>query len=582
MAGYYSTTLDVYNASHSTKRGELAVSWWDPLTTNSIVAGDTLWGDIEFTPIGSNAVYYYLDIGVLDDNGVFVSLGNGSTTPSQNAGSFPYYSMTTCKPNKTYTYSFSIQTPVLALTERINPIRIVFWSFDGVATAPPTISSTGLISGAGVLRCDQRGLTAAPSVNVNYLMSRVAPTFDFTLGGTTVGRLGSSFLGGYVQDKTVFTGTIDNIVFDPGNTYANILYPMTITFGTGADAQTFNMRSNTTGEPYEDMEIGTLSLSGTNIPYSVVVTDSTGTQSTAVTGTVDILPYAAPQITTLFAQRYIQNADLSYSPSVNGSNLWLDIATQVQALDGYNAWSLAVDYADESQTTTGTVSVSSGTDGSGFSVYETQRDPLTATTVLVSAGSPITFAVGNSWTLSAVLTDFFASTTLQVTVNRGIFRFDVTKYGVAVGMVSGGTVNDKRFEVADDYTAHFYGPIRAHGGLTDGSGNPLGAESFDATSGEVATGGTWTDSDGTKPIYKQIFTSTGAHTSFGSIGTITDLDKLISINGYVKTTANWLPIWYSAGNTYASARVSSAGAVNVVFTGSGTPTFVVVVYYTKV
>ena len=56
MAGYYSTTLDVYNASHSTKRGELAVSWWDPLTTNSIVAGDTLWGDIEFTPIGSNAV----------------------------------------------------------------------------------------------------------------------------------------------------------------------------------------------------------------------------------------------------------------------------------------------------------------------------------------------------------------------------------------------------------------------------------------------------------------------------------------------------------------------------------------------
>ena len=226
----------------------------------------------------------------------------------------------------------------------------------------------------------------------------------------------------------------------------------------------------------------------------------------------------------------------------------------------------------------------SGTFSASIAYAQDAEPDATSTTVDLTASIPdllsgvtkdktlvtATFSGNHDWYFRLTYGDAYETATALTSIGIAfavLHLSGVSTGGVALGMFSTATEGNPKFQVNPDWAVEM--------------GGGSGGESYDTTSGEVDTGATWTDGDGTKPIYKQIFVSTGAHTSFGSIGTISDFDKLIRMDGHVKTNANWLPIWYSAGNTYASARVSTAGAVNVIFTGSGTPTFVVIVYYTK-
>lgn len=226
----------------------------------------------------------------------------------------------------------------------------------------------------------------------------------------------------------------------------------------------------------------------------------------------------------------------------------------------------------------------SGTFSASIAYAQDAEPDATSTTVDLTASIPdllvgvtkdktlvtATFSGNHDWYFRLTYGDEYESASALTSIGIAfavLHLSGASTGGVALGMFSTATEGNPKFQVNPDWAVEM--------------GGGSGGESYDTTAGEVDTGATWTDGDGTKPIYKQIFSSTGAHTSFGSIGTIADFDKLIRMDGHVKTNANWLPIWYSAGSTYASARVSTAGAVNVIFTGSGTPTFVVIVYYTK-
>lgn len=138
--------------------------------------------------------------------------------------------------------------------------------------------------------------------------------------------------------------------------------------------------------------------------------------------------------------------------------------------------------------------------------------------------------------------------------------------GVAFGGFSSATSGNPLLE--SYYPAKFYAGIE---GVTN------------YAAAETLTGGKWTND---KPIYRQIFTLTTTATGLQTLGTISGLDAVIKIEGTCKSSSNWLPIVYAftssgGSTTQARAYVSLTGEVSASFSGSGSKTFTVIVYYTK-
>lgn len=180
-----------------------------------------------------------------------------------------------------------------------------------------------------------------------------------------------------------------------------------------------------------------------------------------------------------------------------------------------------------------------------------------------------TFLNGTTYAGALTIGTAYEQATYSFTVPRDFVNFDLAGAatgGVAIGMFSNSTLNNPMFECA--YPAYFYGGI-------------AGVTSYAAA--ETPTGGVWLDN---KPIYRRVFTYTTTGTGLQSLGTITGLDTVVKIEGVCKSSSNWLPITYaftSSGGSVTQARayVSLAGEVSASFSGSGSKTFIVVVYYTK-
>ena len=151
------------------------------------------------------------------------------------------------------------------------------------------------------------------------------------------------------------------------------------------------------------------------------------------------------------------------------------------SIGGSNAWSLSIEYNKVSAqsgsssssssgglvsnaSSSGVVNVISDTDGAGENTFNYVKDKT------VFPPSVIEVSTSDAWEFTAVLSDMFHTVRQKFMVLKVGGYFDIEKFGVAVGMRSKGhladleadinDVDDKRFEVAEDYTSMFYGPVR--------------------------------------------------------------------------------------------------------------------------
>lgn len=236
-----------------------------------------------------------------------------------------------------------------------------------------------------------------------------------------------------------------------------------------------------------EFEVGTIDVSGT-ITLTYTVVDGTGGSAT-YTGTITMLAYSPPSITGLVVQRYTSEVDDSgtiYVASEDGNYVWFSYSAGVSPLGNHNSWSITLLATAEGATPGTPTTVETHAAGSEYTSTKTNdRNVLPAE---VSAAS--------AWTFVLTITDGIESTTATYEIEEAAAFYDVEPYGVSVGMRSTGTLNNKKFEVAEDYTSHFYGGIE---GVTN------------YTEGEVATGGTWINGG---KIYRAVFS--GQLTAGGS------------------------------------------------------------------
>ena len=226
-----------------------------------------------------------------------------------------------------------------------------------------------------------------------------------------------------------------------------------------------------------EFDVGAIDASGT-VTWEYTVTDGTGGSATA-TGTITVLAYSPPSVTGLVVQRYTTDVDdqghTTYVASEDGDHVWFTFAATVTAVNNSNAWTLTLVYGKQDDTDETTVTVASPSAGSTLT-YTNSRAVLTAQ---IDPSHP--------WWFTVTATDAFGlSSSMTGYVDEAGAFFDVEENGVSVGMRSNGKASDKRFEVAEDYTSHFYGGIE---GVTD------------YTEGEVTTGGKWVDG---LPIYRRV------------------------------------------------------------------------------
>lgn len=289
--------------------------------------------------------------------------------------------------------------------------------------------------------------------------------------------------------------------------------------------------------------VGAVNATGT-VTWTYTVTDGAGGSDTA-TGTFTVLAYSPPSITDLVVQRYTEEVDdggTVYVASEDGDHVWFSFTATASALNNLNNWSLSVQATQEGQTPgTPTTFESHGPQQSDAQYTVTKTNDRTILTSEVSAST--------AWTFTVTVTDGIDSASATFEIEEATAFFDVEENGVSVGMRSTGTANDKRFEVADDYTAHFYGGIV---GITD------------YTEGEVATGGTWVDG---LPIYRRVIllgakTSANLNVSISSY----DIRSLISFRGVACTGSNY--DGYSFPIPNAASSIAYMTTVDITPTGN--------------
>lgn len=270
-----------------------------------------------------------------------------------------------------------------------------------------------------------------------------------------------------------------------------------------------------------------------DIPWSVVVNDSKGMVTTR-SGTVTVLPYNAPRLAEFSVQRYdedtLDSGETVYVQTDDGQNVWMTILGDISPVNGLNAWTANLTIRKNgSQIYSGLFL--SGSDGVEV-VYEKDRTLY-----------PDVVALTDDYTFTLTINDWF-STKLgtPVTITSAISKAEALMVvgaeaeGVSVGMYPGGSEYDKRFEVARDHTAHFYGGIQ-------------GVNNY--VFNEVKTGGHWVDG---RPLYKAIAELTVNTTSSDHSIPTPENAYVVFFQAFMRTVAESLyplPSTHSAGTNYS-------------------------------
>lgn len=314
------------------------------------------------------------------------------------------------------------------------------------------------------------------------------------------------------------------------------VHTLTLTDSGGNDIYSATQSNNAT------FSVGIINATGT-VTWTYTVTDGTGGSDTA-TGTFTVLAYSPPSITNLVVQRYTAEVDdggTVYVASEDGNHVWFSFTATASALNNLNSWSLSLLAVQEGQTPGTATTFETHAAGSTYSVTKTNDR-----TILTSEVSAST-----AWTFTVTITDGIESASASFEIEEATAFFDVEENGVSVGMRATGTANDKRFEVAEDYTSHFYGGIY---GVTD------------YAAGEVDTGGTWLNGG---KIYRAVFT--GQLTAGGSlsIGTLAHIPAaIVRVYGgfYYSMDGLWREIpfisYADIGWGFSAVVAASSGSVS--------------------
>ena len=350
------------------------------------------------------------------------------------------------------------------------------------------------------------------------------------------------YFGGYIQNESLprFVVTFSTDSRDPKLTATHSL---DITGGT--PAQDIHLTASTSaGATIVNFDLAALDCTGT-LTYIYTVTDSRGLSAT-VTGNLLVYAYSPPDMVGFKLTRYRHDIDQGDIEADDGEKLWLSLMCGAAAVNSLNAWTLTMAYEIVDSGNSSSITITSGSDGQSVS-YDNSS--------LLYDTHGLTFSAINTWNITVTLTDMLNTVQLTLTVLKAGGYFNVEKNGVAVGQRSTGTANEKKFEVAEDYESHFYGGIHADGGI-EGVTNYV--------SGEVDTGGTWTDG---KPIYRYtaVFTAS-IGSSATNIHTIpSGHDKIIRLSmlmdnirpiPYWATSTYWASIYINGNNIRAQAGSS--------------------------
>ena len=265
--------------------------------------------------------------------------------------------------------------------------------------------------------------TSASAQAVSILKNRTAPVINFVEFGdetTAFARFGS-----FVQDESQIEATIQTQVDSIDPTVAIVSRELTL----GGILHSL---------PAATGSLGPVNLSGA-VSWTLKVTDNKGLSAES-SGSIQVLPYAKPSISTLTAQRYREvvadDGTVSYVQSDDGEHVRFTLAGQVAQVAGANAWTLKIAYG------TATRTALSGTDGATIA----RTDDRTLVTSAISLSERVEFTF--------TLTDFFHSVSMVAAVDKAGAYFNVEKTGVSAGMRSTGTVDNPLFESA--YPGKFY------------------------------------------------------------------------------------------------------------------------------
>lgn len=286
------------------------------------------------------------------------------------------------------------------------------------------------------------------------------------------------------------------------------------------------------------------------------------------TGSFTVLSYQVPVITSFTGERYKEVLDdtgqKTYPAADDGQNVRYQYRVDVpSSLNGRNPWSCTIVRSDTNRTIfsksgVGSVSLADNpVKGIDTDLYDSTKNIEVTLTVQ----------------------DYFVVVQRSVTIPKAGGFMNIEKFGVAVGQRSTGSLTDKRFEVAPDYTSHFYGPTYFEGGV-------YGMINY--REGEAATGNRWIDG---KPIYRYVFIASFTGTGNKVVGNLpVPMAQVVSMTGSIIHSWGFTQISHSPSSDDNSGAVYLVPAadyqsVDVHFTCgtgySGIKQLFLVVEYTK-
>lgn len=215
---------------------------------------------------------------------------------------------------------------------------------------------------------------------------------------------------------------------------------------------------NTFTTPYAQSGV----LSGGTVILEVVVVDSRG-RSAVWSEAYNVFQYSPPEITRFDVVRCepYYNADEGVSGMVAsdvGVFAWVDLYANRAELKNpstevdMNSFSWVI----IAESSSGTV-ITKNSASLEYNIPIIQDHTIFTNQITTS----------DTWTFTVTVTDAVGGTAVQYTTvapGHAALSISPDKWGTAIGMVSKATKSDPRFEVAEEYSSHFYGQIY------DGSG----------------------------------------------------------------------------------------------------------------
>ncbi len=392
----------------------------------------------------------------------------------------------------------------------------------------------------------------------------VAPVFSITDVQFTDKNKHLERFGQYVQSKSACEVylPLDQITVDPDGQPSGTVEYVALEIRNEAGDKVFSAKKLRPKVPFD---VGEIFTTPGGYTFLITVTGEYGKSNTGSMG-LTVLPYTKPALSAIGSDpvvlRYKKGVDdygeTIYTPDMTGTLALFKFDGGIAHLNGKNTWSLSLDYdlanADVAAVSSGGV-IASGTESKSIGY-----DYLDTLGFIPAEPLPVEFSPANRYRFTFTLTDYFGETAvLTGYADKATGLFNVTKNGVAVGMITTGEPGKKKFEVNENYESHFYGGIH---GVTNYS------------DGEIATGGRWRDN---KPVYRK--TVMLPSVSKGSTSTTTravisqDIEHVIGFYGMMQATDGiWYPLNFRSVSSSAyvvDCYVKSDGGV-VLRTGSST------------